>query len=109
MTARSRRKAFDWPKDERSARMQRHAEETRRFHCDLIGCWQGCTNVDCRRSQTCTGDPQFCFDRGWAAMPEDLKEFVLGGAEAAFNGVRANDQIIRAAHARRAEHLKLHG
>jgi hypothetical protein len=71
----------DWQTPEQresTARLWRKQDAARRFQCNLMQFWRMCTKPVCRRNRTCSSEPDICFERNWALVPEDEKEWVRG-------------------------------
>jgi hypothetical protein len=83
----------------------RREDARRRAINNGLGFWRVCAKRQCRRSQTCSHDMHACFERHWALVPEEDREYLRGGILAKRDGA-AGDEIIRAAEARRADYLK---
>lgn len=108
MTARSDQKSSFRRTDHDGASKAEQAEETRmvtRSLCGALKFWRRCETVRCRREHGCAGDPDACFERGFAALSEDWKEWLRGAVEARMSGASAGE-IARAGNARRAAYLQ---
>lgn len=83
-------------------RLQRRRNE---LGCRLLQCWDACVRPGCRRKRACAGDPEACFTRHWAMVPEDRKEYLRGWIKAAAT-TRDPGERERAACAAREAYLK---
>jgi hypothetical protein len=73
----------------------RDAVERRRYQCDLLQFWRHCRDTPCRRKQACIGDPSACFDRGFASMSGEDKEWLRGAIMATVKGASTKGELIR--------------
>ena len=82
----------------------RRQDAQRRTINNALGFWRLCGKPLCRRNRTCSCDMHACFERHWAQMPEEAKEYLRGCIQAARN-TRAVDEIDRAGMAARDKYL----
>ena len=87
-----------------AAHWRRH-DDTRRAQCNMLGFWRVCARPVCRRNRTCSHDMHACFERHWALIPEDDKEWIRGAILAARDGA-TGDAAARAADSRRDRYLR---
>jgi hypothetical protein len=59
--------------EQRQEQRRRRSEEISRSAHDLLGFWRICSERQCRRVQSCSGDLQPCFWRHWPLVPLPIK------------------------------------
>ena len=95
MPSRTRPKASALQIALRGAVERRREELCKRYQCDLMQFWRHCRDAPCRRKRACTGDPHACFDRGFAAMSGEDKEWLRGAIMATLKGAGTRAELVR--------------
>jgi hypothetical protein len=93
--------------EHRKAHADHWRREDARRHAinDGLGFWRACGKASCRRNRTCSGDMHACFEKRWAEVPEDQKEYLRGCIMASRGGDLPVDAIHRAGLAARDKFL----
>jgi hypothetical protein len=89
-----------------SERQAKQDDARMRSHCNLVGFWEICGRPACRRNRSCSGEPHQCFERHWAIVPEDEKEWMRGAIMAKFKGAATTEELGRSAEQWRADYFK---
>jgi hypothetical protein len=88
-----------------TARQVEKRDAMRRAQCNMLKFWRMCTKPRCRRNHTCSEDMHACFERHWAMIAEEDKQWIRGAIRAAARGA-TKDEVARAADAARAAFLE---
>jgi hypothetical protein len=99
--------------DGMTAEQRKWQEENLRAHdarkrmmCNTFRLWEVCDAPACRRAHSCVGDMHACFERQWAAIPEEEKAWLRAGIKARAAGL-SSAEAARAADAEVARHNEL--
>jgi hypothetical protein len=79
-----------------------------RHKCTRLEFWRMCGRKPCKRHKACHGDAKACWDRHWAILPEEFKEYLRLAIKfrAADMSAEEADRAATAEMARIAERLR---